>query len=97
MFKITGLSEVSQELETAQKAIAALDGELGTVSFDPNDPSSIEVAIQGMERLIDERLGKYASNTLIGPLTEEMKASYRQSILDKAAEARLGRDDIDGE
>ncbi|MDM0055232.1 hypothetical protein [Variovorax fucosicus] len=89
MIKITGLEQISKELTEAQAALKDLDGELGTVSFDPEDPSSIERAIQSVEVLIDERLGKYSKNSVIGPLADGMKESYREAILEEAAKARL--------
>jgi hypothetical protein len=89
MIKIEGLDKLSRNLEEAQKAIAEIDGELGSVSFDPHDPASIEVAIQEVERLIDERLGPYASNPIIEPIIGGMKEQYREGILDKAAAARI--------
>jgi len=97
MFKITGLDNLSRDLEDAQKAISAMDGELGSVRFDPHDPASIEAAIQEVEKLIDERLGSYSSNPIIGPMAEGMKEQYRQGIVDKAAAARTGKDDASGE
>jgi hypothetical protein len=97
MFKITGLDKLSRDLEDAQKAMSEMDGELGSVSFDPHDPASIEAAIQEVERLIDERLGSYATNPIVGPLAEGMKEKYRQGIIDKAAAARSGEDDASGE
>lgn len=89
MFNITGLDELSKQLTDTQKALEALDGELGTVSFNPNDPASIEAAIQSVEMIIDDRLGPFASNPIIAPLTEQMKEKYREAIIDRAAEARL--------
>ena len=89
MFKITGLDKLSSSLNDATKALEALDGELGTVTFNPNDPASSEAAIQEVERIVDERLGAYASNPIIGPLAEGMKEKYREAIIEKAAAARL--------
>ena len=89
MFNITGLDELSKQLTDAQKALEMLDGELGTVSFDPDDPASIEAAIQSVETIIDDRLGPFASNPIIAPLAEQMKDKYREAIIDRAAEARL--------
>jgi hypothetical protein len=86
--KITGLDTLQKNLADAQKALAALDGELGSVNFNPHDPSSIEAAIAEVERMVDERLGAYASNPIVGPLAEQMKEKYREGILAKAAEAR---------
>ena len=96
MFKITGLDKLTSDLEDAQKAMAGIDGDLGSVSFDPHDPASIEAAIQKAERIIDERVGSYASNPMVGPLIEGMKEQYRQGILDKAGAARIGEDDASG-
>lgn len=92
MFKITGLDKVTKTLDDAQKALAALDGELGTVNFDPTDPASIQLAIQTAENMIDERLGPYASNPIVGPLAEATKERFRQGIVDRAAAARLEGD-----
>lgn len=98
MTKITGLDKLTKTLEQAQKALREVDGELGTVSFDPDDPASIEAAIQSVGAMIDERLGPYERNPVIAPLIEGMKEQYRQGILDRAAEARLGLDgDADGD
>jgi hypothetical protein len=87
--KITGLDKLTKQLEEASKAFAELDGEFGSVRFDPEDPASIEVAIRNMEALIDERTAGYEKNPLVGPVVEQMKERYRQGILEKAAEARL--------
>lgn len=89
MFNITGLDKLSKQLTDAQKALEALDGELGTVSFNPDDPASIEAAIQSVETIIDDRIGLFASNPIIAPLAEQMKEKYREAIIDRAAEARL--------
>lgn len=89
MFKISGLNQLERQLADAQKAIAALDGELGSVSFDPADPASIEAAIQQANRLVDERIGGYVSNPIVGQLAQGMKERFREAVLDKAAAARL--------
>ena len=97
MLKINGLDRLSKNLEDAQKAIAEIDGELGSVNFDPQDPESIEAAIQETARLLDERLGSYASNPIVGQLAENIKGQYRQAILDKATTARIQTGQADGE
>lgn len=89
MFKIEGLDKLQRDLEEASKAFEAADGELGTVRFDPHDPSSIEAAIGEINRLVDSRLDSYAHNPLVGPMIDGMKEKYRESLLEKAAAARL--------
>lgn len=85
---IKGLNELSRKMKELGKAIAALDGEIGSVNFDPNDPQSIEVAIQKMEQAIDERVGDYSRNDMIEGIVNEVKERYRQAILERASEAR---------
>lgn len=91
--KITGFDKLSRQLEDAQKAFAELDGELGTVSFIPDDPASIENAIRQVEEMIDDRVGRYASNPFVAPLIEGAKEQYREAIIEKAAAARLEEGD----
>ena len=89
MLKIEGLDKLQRQLEDAQAAFSEIDGELGTVRFDPHDPASIERAVQDMTRIVDERVGRYASNSIVGPLVAEMKDRYREAIIEKAAAERL--------
>ena len=93
MLKISGLDQIQRELKEAERALSELDGELGSVSFDPNDPASIESGIHSVNRIIDERAGEFSGNSIVGPLIEEMKEKYREGILEKAAEARLVSDE----
>lgn len=89
MVRITGLDKLQKELKQAQQALNELDGELCVVNFDPNDPASIEAAIQSVIRLIDSRVEPFANNPIVRSLADQMKESYRENILQKAAEARL--------
>ncbi|KZY42700.1 MULTISPECIES: hypothetical protein [Pseudoalteromonas] len=93
MLKITGLDKLQKDLKNAEKALNELDGQLGVVNFDPHDPASIEAAIQSVNQIIDNRIEPYASSPIVGSLAEQMKESYRESILQKAAEARLKQDE----
>jgi hypothetical protein len=97
MIKIEGLDELTRDLEQAQQAMKEMDGELGTVNFDPEDPGSIEAAIVEVEKIIDQRLGSYASNSIVRQMADGLKEQYREEILQRAASARLQGGDIDGE
>ncbi|MCY1302360.1 hypothetical protein D9M70_520110 [compost metagenome] len=85
---IDGLKKLQRQMDEAQKALDALDGELGTVSFDPSDPGSIEASIQQVESIIDDRVGIYNSNPIIAPIAEQLKEKYRDAIIARAAAAR---------
>ena len=93
MFKIKGLDKLQRDLKRAQDALGELDGELGSVSFNPEDPASIDQAITKMERLIEARLAGNENSNLIGSLAEQMKEKYRAMIIQKASEARLKDDE----
>lgn len=86
--RIKGLDKLKRSLEDLAKALSSLDGELGKVSFDPNDPQSIELAIQNMESLVDERVGSFGNNEAVQNLVGTFKEANRRAILDCAAEAR---------
>lgn len=94
MIKITGLDGFSRTLKEASNALKELDGDIGTITFDPHDPVSIEAAITEISRLVDEKLCDTASNPFVTQLADGMKETYRQGILDKAAEARAESDNI---
>jgi tRNA threonylcarbamoyladenosine modification (KEOPS) complex Cgi121 subunit len=85
---IKGLDELSRKMKELEKAISALDGEIGSVSFNPQDPQSIELAIQKMETAIDERVGDYRNNDMVEGIIGETKERYREAILERAAAAR---------
>lgn len=87
--KITGLGDLNKNIEQAKKALSELDGNIGKVRFDPEDPASIEQAINSAELMIDEKLGSYSSNPIIKPLISGMKEKYREYIIDQASAARL--------
>lgn len=89
MFKIEGLDKLQRDLKKAQDALAELDDVLGTVSFDPDDAASIDLAISSMEKLIDEKIAGYEDSEIVMSLAEEMKVQYRAAILEKAAESRI--------
>lgn len=93
MLKITGLDKLQKELKQAEQALNELDGELGVVNFDPHEPVSIEAAIQSVHRMIDNRVEPCVDNPIVESLAEQMKESYRENILQKAAEARLQSDE----
>src|ERR1019366_8445610 len=92
MIEISGLDKLSRDMDEAQKVLSLLDGELGTVSFNPSEPASIEAAIQQAESMIDDRLAAYSSNPIIGPMIDGLKEQYRNGIIERAAAARLGEE-----
>lgn len=89
MLKITGFEKLQKELKEAEKTLSELDGKLGVINFDPDEPASIEAAIQSVMRMIDSRIEPYVDNPIVGSLADQMKENYRESILQKAAQARL--------
>ncbi len=89
---IKGLGELQRKTKELAKAAEALDGEIATVGFDPNDPQSIELAIQKMEAAVDERVGEFSRNDWVQKIADEVKERYRQAILDRAAQGRTGEE-----
>lgn len=92
MIKITGLDNLTKKMDELAKFAEEVDGELATVSFDPTNPASIEVAISEMEAAIDQKAVSFENNDMVADLVEQMKANLREQILEKAAAARLEGD-----
>ena len=85
-FKISGLEKLQKELEEAQRAFAALDGQITTLNFNPVDPESVQEAIRQMEAAIDAKAAPYKNNQLVQKIIPSLKDRYRQAILEKSAE-----------
>ena len=86
---LKGLDDFSRSMKELQKAVAALDGEITTVGFNPSDPQSIDLAIREMEAAVDERVKSYSRNDMVKEIVSEVKENYRRSILERAAAGRM--------
>lgn len=92
MIKIEGLNELTETMDQVSKFASELDGELAHVSFDPNDPLSIEAAIQELNDAVDAKAKGYEGNDWVTEIAETLKENGRAQILEKAAAARLEGD-----
>ena len=93
MLKNRGFNEFAKTLEEAQAAVASLGEEFRIeFSIDPDDPASIQAAIQKSHDIIDARLHRYIRNEFVANLAEELKRTYREAIVEKANAARLESD-----
>lgn len=80
-FKISGLDGLQKELQDAQAAAAALQGPLEEISLAPDDPASVQAALEAVDRLVDEKAGTFPSGSIAHEILEAMKESMRNSIL----------------
>jgi len=95
MVKIEGLDRLQRQLSEAARVLEELDGELGSVRFDPHDPGSIEAAIRQVETMVDSKTTTSGSNPLVEKTASAIKERYRAAILERAAAARLTDGDPD--
>ncbi|ODM73113.1 MULTISPECIES: hypothetical protein [Bradyrhizobium] len=91
MLKITGLDKLKKELDDAQKAFKALDGQVATVGFDPEKPESVRAAIKTMENAIDSKVRPYRDNALVVNIVPQLKEKYRKAILERARNAQRAK------
>lgn len=84
MFKIEGLEKLQRQLEEASRAFEALEGEITTTRFKPDDQASVEAAIADMKRAIDSKLARYVGNPLVENVAAKMKEKYEAQILERA-------------
>jgi hypothetical protein len=84
---ISGLDQLQSQLAEAQTAMSALNGEVAKLKFDPADPASVESAVRTMERIIDQKAGRYSFNPIVGPFITNSKVSFAAAIRAKAIRA----------
>ena len=77
---VTGLDEIQRRLETIQHGLASLDGEIAHISFNPNDPQSVDRAIQEMEAAVDAK-ASHTDDPLVKNVVSQMKKAYREGIV----------------
>ncbi len=93
--KITGLDSLQRQFKELERALRDLDGDIANVRFDPDDPGSIERAIQQLNDAVDEKVRPYGRNEMVQSIAEELKENGRSQILERAAAARLAGDSSD--
>ena len=76
---ITGLDQLQRQLEEAQRALNSLDGTIDTLKFNPNDPQSVQAAIQQMEAAIDSKIAPYRNNR---SCTSTLRINITGSLVD---------------
>lgn len=86
--EVQGFDKLRRQLTEASKAFKELDGEITTLHFNPGDQSSVEAAIAGMKRAIDNKVAPYGRNPLVASAAVQMKVKYEEQILKRASEAR---------
>ncbi len=83
--KLTGLSEVTRNMEALKRA---LDAAVEKASCDPANPKDIERAIRELEMKVDLKLAPYMTSPGVREIASNLKAEYRKTILQKAEAAR---------
>lgn len=70
------------------KILQAIQGEQREFQFDPHEGASVEAAIAEGHRWIDDRLGRHASNPVVGAAAASYKEQLAAKIRQRAAELR---------
>jgi hypothetical protein len=82
-----GLDALHRNLDDAKRALAALEGQFGSVRFVPSDAESVQGAIASLEAMIDEKLLPFRGNAIVESLIPQLKEKYRAGILERVEEA----------
>jgi hypothetical protein len=65
-----------------------VDGQIGSVPFDPSDERSVQAAVASMESMIDAKLSSFRSNAIVESLIPQIKVKYKAAILEGAKRER---------
>ena len=80
---------LSELLDEVARALQSLDDVVVTVSFDQDDPASIEAAIQAVEEAIDAKIAAFRGNDLVESAADQLKAECRAGILEQVEDANF--------
>ncbi len=83
--KLTGMSEVTRNMEALKRA---LDGAVEKAALEPANPGDVERAIREIKMKIDLKLAPYMTSPGVGEIAVALKEEYRKAILQKAEEPR---------
>jgi hypothetical protein len=78
--------ETTRILEEAAEGLKALEDEVITAAFDPNDPTSVQAAIQHIDNTIDAKIARFRGNRLVEEAADAIKAECRANILLQATD-----------
>ncbi|OTP77281.1 hypothetical protein PAMC26577_08465 [Caballeronia sordidicola] len=78
--------EMTRILEEASAGLKALEEEVIRTQFDPDDPASVQAAIDHVEHTIDAKIAPFRGNRLVEEAAEQIKAECRANILQQVAD-----------
>ena len=84
---LDGFNEMERHLKVAQKSAESLKDDIGSLSFNPAEPSDVRRAIVEMERLVDQRFSAYGNNPLVAAFVPGLKDAFRREILEQTHSA----------
>ncbi|OTP66578.1 hypothetical protein [Caballeronia sordidicola] len=83
--------EMTRVLEEAAEGLKALEDEVITAEFDPEDPASVEAAIAHVEARIDAKIARFRGNRLVKEAADAIKVECRANILEQATDRDTNR------
>ncbi|QIE29534.1 hypothetical protein [Caballeronia sp. SBC2] len=83
--------ELAATLAEAGEGLEALQEEVIEAGFDPDDPASVQAAIDHVDHAIDTKIARFRGNRLVGEATDAIKAECRANILQQVEAAGTNR------
>ncbi|WP_432218611.1 hypothetical protein ACREYJ_04620 [Pseudomonas kribbensis] len=62
-----------------------------TITFDPAVPASVETAARQTTAVIDAFMAGFAGNPVLGPLADQLKAQYLESIRHRVTSSQTSK------
>lgn len=83
--------ELARTLAEAGEGLKALQDEVIEASFDPDDPASVQAAIEHVDATIDAKVARFHGNALVQEAADQIKAECRANILQQVEAATTNR------
>jgi len=84
----SSVDAMRKEFLAAEPALKRLDLEMERMKFNPRLPASVDAARAKVSKVIERLMGDFKGNPVLGPLTEELKSQYLESIKIRVANAK---------
>lgn len=78
--------ELARTLAEAGEGLKALQDEVIEAGFDPDNPASVQAAIQHVEDTIDAKVARFRGNAVVREAADQIKAECRANILQQVAD-----------
>lgn len=82
------LQDFERRFQDALTGLKEVDAKIEAIRFNPDNPASVQAAIEQVELIIDDRLGEHMADPKIAPIVNGARRKYRNYIFEDKFKSR---------